>query len=898
MALAIRVTTRAAYGRQLPPLRRRLSSTAAPPKPAPAAAPKRPPLLHRLRPAVSAAAHRLPLAVQRVLSMRRSAASAALLDGGDGVTSSSLPADVADLLAQLAACPARQLNDALTQPAGQLGEPLFVVAALEHARAGGYVNALVDGVLLRRLPELGTPARAALVLALRHVGARAAPPGFSGLPAAYARALVRVVCGTHGGQLGALKDALNVCGPECDLFSLVYRDVGSPLLRYQLLQHFAAEAGRALSSSTGGGGGTAPSRPVQLVTDFDDTLACMWVDARFYPRGTVYPGVTAFVAELHGTRWPLATAGAEAAASQPPSSPPRLPPGWWSAMLSGPRAAPPAAAVRLRIDDVDDAVGDLAAHASTGSSASHATHAHAHYPLHHHTHGHHHLHHYLQQHIGGSYFVASDGDGLPRPPDDADGDVAAALSPQRPPARLRAAAQRFRDAYRRRWRGLLAGSGAQPSLPPPPPPPAAVAADDYRVAAVGEPLSPTRRRYHAARAWLGRQAAASAVSRQGRHLLRRGLESFYTAAGRGKPGPAPRLPTPRPPSTNGGEAATGGAAATVAADAGSGARQLLLLPAPTSLVVLTARPADYRGLVKQATLAKLQATGLGVGLELDRLPGDGDDGEAAAAAAAAAAASKARAGARPPAHAIVLLGSLLRSTSTAAIASKKGDNLDAYRCLWPEAAFVLLGDSGQGDTAVAAAALSAGGCDPTDGGGNLNGTALPPPPPPLAPVVGAFIHDVTPGAAVTGDGGAKAAYADRYGPRGLAFFTTYAGAAGLAAGGGLLSPDAAVRVARAAVADLTRVRWDGAPKLPPPTPPPPGGAPAAPTSAPDRAKAAAVAALVADLRAHIVPLLIPAAAAPSSASSTAAAALESLLPPGLLDDDPLWRAAVREGRGD
>jgi hypothetical protein len=161
-------------------------------------------------------------------------------------------------------------------------------------------------------------------------------------------------------------------------------------------------------------------------------------------------------------------------------------------------------------------------------------------------------------------------------------------------------------------------------------------------------------------------------------------------------------------------------------------------PLPGSLIVLTARPADYRGWLKRRTLENLALLDLG--------------------------------------HVVVLMGSLLRSTSTAAIVAKKYENLAQAMCLQPEAAFVFVGDAGQGDAALASLSLLH---HPTQ-------------------FRAAFIHDVTPDMAVTGDGGYKRAYA----AQGVVLFHTYAGAAAAARARGLLDAAAAMRVGEAVVAEL------------------------------------------------------------------------------------------------
>jgi hypothetical protein len=178
----------------------------------------------------------------------------------------------------------------------------------------------------------------------------------------------------------------------------------------------------------------------------------------------------------------------------------------------------------------------------------------------------------------------------------------------------------------------------------------------------------------------------------------------------------------------------------------------------------------------------------------------------------------------PPFHATLLMSSSVLSTATiGGIVAEKSENVALLRCLWPEYGWLLLGDAGQGDAAVAAAAAARyglpqqGGSSSSGGGGGDGGAQPPPPPPsrtnalsrsPAAPgcaLAAALLHDVTPGAAATGDGGLKS----RYAAGGQALFSTYAGAAVAAAGRGLLSRDALWRVCAATAAEAEGLQWAG-----------------------------------------------------------------------------------------
>lgn len=178
---------------------------------------------------------------------------------------------------------------------------------------------------------------------------------------------------------------------------------------------------------------------------------------------------------------------------------------------------------------------------------------------------------------------------------------------------------------------------------------------------------------------------------------------------------------------------------------------------PGSLFVVTARPADARGLVAARTLDHVRSA-------VDALPG----------------------------HIVLLLGTLLGATSVGAIARGKADNFCRLRALWPEYAFVLVGDSGQGDAAAAATALDA------DLGGRASHRAH---------IHAALIHDIAPASPATGDGVSK----DVYRARGLHFFESYVGAAATARARGLLDADAFHRVCAATVAELVATDFSRAP---------------------------------------------------------------------------------------
>ncbi|RYE99204.1 MAG: hypothetical protein EOO41_01375 [Methanobacteriota archaeon] len=152
-------------------------------------------------------------------------------------------------------------------------------------------SAFITLLTLTRVHELSVNARAALVLALYatgltpHSSSRARKLSFQ-----HSAAIVAVFCGTHGVELTHLKAAVNMSSSTLDLFQLVYHDLASVAHRMALCQHFAVQAAAVCAEH-------AVARPVQLLTDYDDTVQATWTDKRL-PQGSVYPGVVAFFREL------------------------------------------------------------------------------------------------------------------------------------------------------------------------------------------------------------------------------------------------------------------------------------------------------------------------------------------------------------------------------------------------------------------------------------------------------------------------------------------------------------------------------------------------------------------------------------------------------------------------
>lgn len=84
-----------------------------------------------------------------------------------------------------------------------------------------------------------------------------------------------------------LKSLLSAHGNHHDLETLLFEDIDDEAIRQDILDHFAAVAGRI----------RAPE--LKILCDIDDTLRCRLHDRR-YPKGTIYPGVVQFLIELDG----------------------------------------------------------------------------------------------------------------------------------------------------------------------------------------------------------------------------------------------------------------------------------------------------------------------------------------------------------------------------------------------------------------------------------------------------------------------------------------------------------------------------------------------------------------------------------------------------------------------
>lgn len=135
-----------------------------------------------------------------------------------------------------------------------------------------------------RLPEIGIPARAAIVDGLQRgpttLKDEKEAPLAGGLEE---QTITRVVLGTPGSQLTALKNIINAGADEYDMHSLLFSDVDDAGLVGQMFDHFQTE-----KVETGA---------IKPLSDIDDTFYSSLKDKRF-PGHTVYPGVLAFYDEL------------------------------------------------------------------------------------------------------------------------------------------------------------------------------------------------------------------------------------------------------------------------------------------------------------------------------------------------------------------------------------------------------------------------------------------------------------------------------------------------------------------------------------------------------------------------------------------------------------------------
>ncbi len=101
------------------------------------------------------------------------------------------------------------------------------------------------------------------------------------------RAIRDLFLSTRGLELRAMKNGVDAGQDHYDLQNLIYHDMDDKAMRSQLTDHFHTQSA------------FVKDRQFKVLSDIDDTFYCNLKDTR-YPRGTVYPGVRAFYAELTG----------------------------------------------------------------------------------------------------------------------------------------------------------------------------------------------------------------------------------------------------------------------------------------------------------------------------------------------------------------------------------------------------------------------------------------------------------------------------------------------------------------------------------------------------------------------------------------------------------------------
>lgn len=130
-------------------------------------------------------------------------------------------------------------------------------------------------LLVERLGDLGVEARANLAYGLQAGGTSEAD----------AEAIRAVLTSAHGEQLTRLKNAMNMRIDRHDLEGLVFGDIRQPGIRQDILAHIADQAAAVTPGEA------------KILCDIDDTVMASLHDRRF-PRGTVYPGILAFLDAL------------------------------------------------------------------------------------------------------------------------------------------------------------------------------------------------------------------------------------------------------------------------------------------------------------------------------------------------------------------------------------------------------------------------------------------------------------------------------------------------------------------------------------------------------------------------------------------------------------------------
>lgn len=175
-----------------------------------------------------------------------------------------------DILALLRITSAAQLDRILTTT-----DTAALLSSLDDHLFGPSYRSDARTLLIDRLPDLGIRARANLAYGLQAGGTSEAD----------ARAIRALFLTAHGPELTHLKNAMNMRIDTHDLEGLVFRDIRNPEIRADILEHIATQS---LAVDPG---------EAKILCDIDDTVVASLHDRRF-PRGTVYPGILAFLDAL------------------------------------------------------------------------------------------------------------------------------------------------------------------------------------------------------------------------------------------------------------------------------------------------------------------------------------------------------------------------------------------------------------------------------------------------------------------------------------------------------------------------------------------------------------------------------------------------------------------------
>lgn len=164
-----------------------------------------------------------------------------------------------------------QLNDALSR----LNLRWLLRDVDNHCLGPQHHTELVKLLSQERVAELTVPVKARLIDALMRGRSRSLEE----------KAILALFLTTEGRALRDLKNLVDAGNDHYDLQTLIYHDMDDRSMRARLTDHFHTQSHRV------------SDRQLKVLSDIDDTFYANYKDAR-YPRGTVYPGVRQFYAEL------------------------------------------------------------------------------------------------------------------------------------------------------------------------------------------------------------------------------------------------------------------------------------------------------------------------------------------------------------------------------------------------------------------------------------------------------------------------------------------------------------------------------------------------------------------------------------------------------------------------